>query len=92
MSSVRTVFIFRDLPVHMEFRAGQLPILPLGTVLEFDLVLKDPKDKRRSRHITGPYGVASRKLAYSATRPEVSGITQYLEFEPHVSPAGKTAR
>ena len=68
MSDVRTVFIFRDLPVHREFRAGSLPILSEGTIMEFDLVLTDPADKRRSRKVNGPYRVASRKIMFSTIR------------------------
>lgn len=64
-------------------------MLSEGTVIEFDLVLTDPKDKRRSRRVEGPYRVASRKITYSTKRPEAAGITQYLEFEPSVSPQGR---
>lgn len=81
--SVRTFFIFMDLPVHVEFRAGGLPLVPEGTVIDFDLTLRSPKDPRRTRRVQGRYEVSKRKLVYEASGMK-QGLNQYLEFRPAV--------
>jgi hypothetical protein len=80
--NVRTIFVFTDLPVHLEFRAGELPLLGQGTVVEFSVVLKNPRDSRKSRHIEGPYKVHRAVLKYETGRPGLAGLTQYLEWKP----------
>lgn len=75
---VRTVLVFTDLPVHIEFAAQPMPLLEKGTVLDFDLVLSDPRDTRKRRHVSGDYEVAARKLRYSSK----SALSQYLELTP----------
>lgn len=79
---MRTVFIFVDLPIHVEFRAADSPLLEEGAVIEFDLVLTDPKNSKRTRKVEGPYEVKTRKLKYSTDRPGFIGLTQYLELTP----------
>ena len=78
-AGVRTFLVFLDLPIHYEFRVSDMPVLLEGTIIEFDLSLKDPKS-RKSRRVEGPYIVLRRKLVYSTSKPSTSGLTQYLEF------------
>lgn len=80
--NVRTVFVFTDLPVHIEFRAGELPLLVQGTVVEFNVVLKNPRDSTKSRRIEGPYKVHRSVLKYETGRVGMAGLTQYLEWKP----------
>lgn len=80
--SVRTIFIFTDLPSHIEFRAGDFPLLASETVVMFNAVLKNPRDPKKSRHIEGPYKVQRAILKYETGRPGMTGLTQYIEWEP----------
>ncbi len=79
---VRSVFIFTDLPRHIEFRAGNLPRLERGLEIEFDLTLKNPHDSQKSRHIEGFYRAKRVVMKYSTGKPSISGLTQYIEWEP----------
>lgn len=79
--SVRTVFVFLDLPRHIEFRAGDLPLMEEGLVMEFDLSITSPKDPRRTRKIEGKYRVVRRALKFNGNRPGLKGMTQYLEWD-----------
>lgn len=77
--SVRTFFVFLDLPKHIEYRAQSMPLLPEGTVLRLDrTVLRDPSDRRKVRVVEGEHRVMNRRLVYSTT----SGLLQYLELSP----------
>jgi len=80
--NVRTVFVFLDLPVHCEFRAITMPLMPEGTVIEFDdMKVRGPEGRPgREWTVSGPYRVARRKCVYSSGRPSLSGLTQYLEM------------
>lgn len=78
-SHIRTFLVFLDLPIHYEFRATDLPLLPEGTVIEFNLTLKDPRS-RKSREVLGPYKVVKRKLVYNTVKASSSGFSQYLEL------------
>lgn len=80
--SVRTVFVFLDLPRHIEFQAGELPLIPEGTVVQFDIPVRNPRDTKKTRNVTGPYRVARGVLRYSTSRVGSVGMTQYLEWEP----------
>jgi len=79
--SIRTVIIFTDLPVHLEFRAGNMPLLSPGIELIFDMMTVRDRLKQRSRVIEGTYVVKKRVLRYGS-RPGFQGLTQYLEMEP----------
>lgn len=79
--SIRTVIIFVDLPVHLEFRAGDMPLLSPGIELIFDRMTVRDRLKQRSRTIEGTYVVKNRVLKYGS-RPGFQGLTQYLEMEP----------
>lgn len=81
-SGVRTVFVFLDLPRHVEFRAGDMPILEVGTAVEFDVALRNLRDPRRTRRVEGRYEVKRRVLKYSTGRLGTSGLTQFLEWAP----------
>ena len=79
--NVRTVFIFTDLPIHIEFRAGELPILVTGTIVEFNATLKNPRDPTKSRRIEGPHIVRRSVLKYETGRAGLTGLTQYIEWK-----------
>lgn len=77
--SVRTFFVFTDLPKHIEYRVHPMPLLPEGTVLRIDRIpLRDPADRRRVRIVEGEHRVMNRRLVYSTS----SGLLQYLELAP----------
>lgn len=80
---MRTLIIFTDLPVHVEFHVHPMPVLPKGTVIRFDGVsLRNPRDVRRVREVDGEYHVLHRRLVYSGP----SGLLQYLEMAPGAGP------
>lgn len=76
---VRTFLVFVDLPVHIEFRAHPMPIMSKGLILDFDMTLTNPVDRRRKRKIDGPHEVCDVRLKYSSGPPE--GLSQYLELK-----------
>lgn len=77
--SVRTFFVFVDLPKHVEYKVHPMPLLPDGTTLRMDRIsLKDPSDRRRVRVVEGEYRVMNRRLVYSTSL----GLLQYLELAP----------
>lgn len=80
--TVRTVFVFLDLPVHFEFRALQMPLVPEGLVIEFDdMKIRDPAGRPgREWTVQGPHRIVRRKCVYSSRRPSLAGLTQYLEM------------
>ena len=78
--NVRTVFIFLNLVKHIEYKVQEMPLLQEGTILEFDMKIKDFK---KIKEIKGSFIVKNRILRYSTSRPGYTGLTQYLEFEPH---------
>jgi len=79
---IRTVFVFLDLPRHVEYRVGDMPLLPEGTVVEFDTCLRSLNDAKKVRKVSGPYSVSRRVLKYSTSRVGLMGLTQYLEWSP----------
>lgn len=79
---VRTFLVFLDLPVHVEFRATNMPLLSTGTVIDFRLSLRNPKDPKRLRRIEGEYEILRKRLIYQTEKPSVRGLTQYLELSP----------
>lgn len=81
---VRTVIVFLDLPVHFEFRAGSMPLLPEGAEIVFDpMTVRSAKHPGRTRTVSGPYLVERRVLRYGS-RAGLSGLTQFLEMKPPV--------
>lgn len=80
--SVRSFLVFLDYPKHVEFRVDGFPVLEEGTVVDFDLLIKDPQGGRKPWECKGPYRLKRRVLKFSMGRPSKSGFTQYLEFEP----------
>lgn len=78
---VRTFLVFLDLPKHLEFRVGGFPLLEVGAVVDFDLVIKG-SGERKPREVKGPYRVKRRVLKYSTGRASRSGFSQWLELEP----------
>lgn len=80
---MRTVIVFLDLPVHYEFRAGSMPLLPEGTEIVFEaMTLRNPKDRTKTRTVDGAYSVERRVLRFGSSRPGLAGLTQYLEMRP----------
>jgi hypothetical protein len=82
VSALRTFLVFLDLPKHVEFRVEGWPLLEEGTVVNFDLQVKERPDSRKPRDVVGPYRVKRRVLRFSTGRPSRSGLSQYLEMEP----------
>lgn len=80
--SVRTVFVFLDLPRHVEYRVMDMPLMDEGAIIEFDTSLRDPRDPKRVRTVSGPYRIQRRVLRYSTSRPGMMGLTQFLELDP----------
>lgn len=78
--SVRTYLVFQDLPVHVEYRIGDMPLIPEGTVICFKVNLKHPRDPKRIRKIDGSYEIVKRRLVYSLEKPGSQGLSQYLEL------------
>lgn len=78
---VRSYFIFTDLPIHVEYAAGLLPLLDEGRVINFELSLKNPKHPKKVREVNGAYLVSKVKLTF-ATRDQKLGLTQYIELTP----------
>ncbi len=72
--------MFLDLPIHLEYRAGELPLLAEGTIVEFDTEFKNPRDPAKKRRMQGPYEVVRSVLKYATERPGLSGLTQYVEW------------
>lgn len=75
---LRTFFVFKDLPRHVEFHAGRVPLIPVGESIHMDIELRSPRDRTRTRKVEGLYVIGSRTLRYSAAH----GLTQYLELDP----------
>ena len=80
--SVRTFFIFMDLPQHLEFRVANMPLMVVKTEIELGIALKNPRNPRKTLRIQGPYVVTRRVFRYSSTRPSSMGLSQYLELTP----------
>jgi hypothetical protein len=77
--SVKTFFVFMDLPKHVEYKVHPMPLVPEGTVLRIDRIsLRDPSDRRRVRIVEGEYTIMNKRLVYSTS----SGLLQYLELSP----------
>jgi hypothetical protein len=79
--NVRTVFVFTEIPRHIEFRAGDLPILEEGTIVEMKLTIKNPRDPTKVRLVEGPHKVVRSILKYETGRASLGGLTQYLEWK-----------
>jgi hypothetical protein len=79
---VRTFLVFRDLPYHYEHRAGNFPLLEIGTVIDFDARVPDLKCPAGIRDIKGAYQIVSKKFVYTTKRPGRIGLSQYLELFP----------
>lgn len=80
-SGVKTYFVFLDLPQHLEIFAGSLPVLDVGTEVEYDLLVRNPKNPSAVRKIQGIYKVKERILKWKNLSKRRSGLIQYLEWE-----------
>jgi len=83
-SSFRTFFVFLDLPFHVEYETYDFPVLDEGSVIEFRMSVRDPKNLKNSRKIEGEYRITSRKLVFETKNQSKTGFSQYLELEPAV--------
>ena len=77
---MKTFLVFLDLPVHVEHRVDDMPLIPSGTVIGFRATLCNPRNMRQTRKIEGDYLVVRVKLLYS-TKGANSGLVQYLELD-----------
>jgi hypothetical protein len=84
-TGVRTFLIFKDLAVHFEFRVGYFPRLPDGTIIHFELSLRNPRKPKQIRKIDGPYMITGSKLIYSNKQASRHGLSQYIELVPSKS-------
>jgi hypothetical protein len=83
-TGIRTFLIFKDLPVHFEFRVGDFPNFPNGTIIHFELSLRNPRKPKQVRKVNGPYTIVSSKLIYSNKQASRDGLSQYIELSPVV--------
>lgn len=74
---MRTKALFQDLPFHIEYDIGRLPIIPIGFIVEFDLSIKDRNNPDKYHKIDGSWRVKNVKNVYDSG----DGIIQYLEFQ-----------
>ena len=79
---VRTYLVFHDLPVHIEYRVGDMPLMPEGVLITFKVNLRHPREPKRIRKVDGTYKLIKRRLIFSSEKPDARGLTQYLELEP----------
>ena len=79
-SGVRTFFIFTDLPQHLEYRAGEMPLIPEWQTITLDLSLRNPRNPTKVRRVQGDYQVSKQILKYSSSDRKRMGLTQYLEL------------
>jgi len=81
ISGVRTIFVFINVPRHVEINAGYLPLIEEGVEMDFDFSFRSPKHPNLTRDISGTYVVERRVLRWSTSKPSRSGLTQYLEWK-----------
>jgi len=79
---ITTFFVFIDLPKHVEFRAPNIPILPEGTVIDFNLTIRSLRDVRKTIPIQGPHILQRSVLTYGGKRP---GLVQFMEWTSYKS-------
>lgn len=80
--SVRTFFVFLDLPTHVEYRVPDMPIMSEGTQIDVEMDVRYPRDPRKMRPLDGPYVVHRRRLIFTTKRRDAMGLSQYLELKP----------
>lgn len=78
---MKTFFVFLDIPVHVEYHAGDVPLMLEKTVIGFRASLRNPRNLKQVRKIDGDYEVFRRRLLYS-TEGQNAGLVQYLELKP----------
>lgn len=79
---IRTYLVFKDLPVHVEYRVGDMPIMLEGTKIDFRIDLRHPRFPKKIRKVDGEYTISKSRLIYSSESPRSQGLTQYLELDP----------
>lgn len=78
----RTYLVFKDLPVHVEYRVEDMPVMPEGAQIDFRIDLRHPRYPKRIRKVDGAYSISKRRLIYSFENSRNQGLTQYLELDP----------
>jgi hypothetical protein len=72
---MKTKIVFASLPYHLEHNVGDsFPIIPVGTVIEWDLSFTDRENPSKIRTVTGPRTVTSTKYVHTSQ----DGLVQYL--------------
>ena len=74
VQNVRTFFIFKDIPKHIEYRVGDFPILTVGSFLHIDVLLRFLKDPKKTKRIQGEYMIDNLVLKYTSTQDYQSCI------------------
>lgn len=76
--SIKTYFVFLDLPRHVEFRVSDMPLLEEGTLMDFDLTIRSLKNPKKTIPIQGTHTLFRRVLKFGGKRP---GLAQFLEWK-----------
>jgi hypothetical protein len=80
---MKTYFIFSVLPKHVEYFAGtDYPLMQVGSIVNFDLELKDPRLVHKSKRVLGDFYAARCSLRYSNQVGNKAGLRQYIEWVP----------
>lgn len=80
VETMRTYLVFLDLPMHIEYRVNDMPLMPEGVVIHFKIDLRHPRNPKRIRKIDDKYKIENRRLIYSSVESGSQGISQYLEL------------
>jgi len=76
--NVRTFGIFLDLPIYLEIRLQDLPIMVVGQLIDFDLRIPKFNHKIKEYQIQGEHKVVNSIIKYGG---KYTGATQYLSFK-----------
>lgn len=77
-STLKTFLVFKDLPVHVEYRAGDCPLLKKGLQVDFQIDLRNPMNPKKIRKVDGTFVIDRVHLVYSGKE----GWAQYIELSP----------
>lgn len=78
---MNTFLVFTDLPIHVEYRVEDWPLVYKGLEIIFKINLVNPRDVKKVRKINGKYKIISHKLMYSNDKSFASGLSQYIELD-----------
>lgn len=77
---LKTFLVFLDLPMHVEYRVHDMPLMPAGVEIHVRATLRNPRNAAQSRKVDDVYSVKRNKTVYSSEGP-TAGLAQYLELE-----------